>query len=56
MMPPMRTKTALISESSVGVAATLKLPTKPRLKMRSRAPQIIPLIPASDNMRLVTRV
>jgi hypothetical protein len=55
-MPAIRTKTALISVSKVDVETGLKLPTNPRLKISSSAPKISPLIPASDNARLVARV
>jgi len=56
MMPPMRTRTALNSARLVDVAGALKLPITPRLRISSSAPNINPLIPASDNIRFVASV
>ncbi len=54
MLPAMSIRIALTVVSRVVVLDdSLKLPTSPKLKISRSAPKIIPLTPASDNMRLV---
>lgn len=50
--PAMSIRTALTAVREVDVLDSLRLPTNPRLKIRSSAPKVIPLMPASDNARL----
>lgn len=52
-MPAMRIRTELNVVSELVVLEPPKPPIKPRLKISSRAPKTIPLIPASESMRLV---
>jgi len=54
--PPTRTRNALTSARKVVVVAGLKVPTNPKLNTRSSAPNIIPLMPASESKRFVVRV
>jgi len=56
VMPPMRTRTALACASNVVEVTALKFTTNPKLKISNSAPKIIPLIPASDNIRFVAKV
>ena len=53
IIPPIRMRMALAVVRSENVPGPLKLPIRPMLKNSSRAPKITPLIPASDNRRLV---
>ena len=55
IIPPTRIKIALTAVSIIVVLESLKLPTKPRLKISNNAPKITPLVPASDSNRLVVR-
>jgi len=55
MSPAMRMSTALSVVSKVDAADPLKLSNSPMLKMSRSAPNIIPLIPALESIRLVVR-
>lgn len=49
--PPARIRMAPTLVRTVVVLASVKLPTKPKLKISNKAPKIIPLIPASESSR-----
>jgi len=52
----MRTRSALAWASRAVEVTALKFTTNPKLKISNSAPKIIPLEPASDNIRLVANV
>ena len=49
--PAARIKMALKLVSKVVVLKSLKLPTKPRLKISNNAPKIVPRMPDSESSR-----
>lgn len=55
IIPPMSMRPELKAVSGVDLLGGMKFPIKPRLKINSSAPKIMPLIPASDNSRFVVR-